>query len=494
MKTLAAGMMTFAATFLVGAVLTALWVTGGTGRRLELRVSLGKPVGATGQGVPEQVVGELKAFDGKPADLRGSWPGFRGPNRDGVSDDFTELARSWPAGGPKRLWELELGEGFAGCAVMGGRIYLQDYDARRKRELIRCLSLADGKDIWEYGYKMPIKRSHGYSRTVPAVTDKHVVVMGAKCHVSCLDANSGRLLWDISLVRDYGTTIPTWYAGQCPLIDDGNAILAPCGKVVRAEDANGQTVARGRNVLMMAVRCDSGQVAWEVPNDDGWDMTHSCVAVMELEDYTRTYVYCGSGGVVGVSAKDGRVLWKNTEWTVSSATVPMPVPVGENKVFLCGGYGAGCMMLQVVREGDRYAAQTLWRKGPNVFGSSQQTPIFYKSHLFGTRTDGQFTCLSGRGEVVWASGAGEKYGKDGGAYLVADDLLFVLDDDGVMTLMKATPAAYSPLTRAKVLPGLHSWAPMALVSGRLLARDETRLVCFDVSKKANPPAGAEAEP
>ncbi len=484
MKAWIAVALSFGLTLSVAAALVAAWLTGGVGYDVSIRLpSGGRPVGSTGQDVPETIEGKTETFDVQPPDIRGAWPWFRGATRENISDDMTELARSWPEGGPPVLWKRDVGEGYAGCAVLDGRVFLNDYDAKRRAEVVRCLSLADGKDIWRYSYKLPMKRWHGYSRTVPAVTEKHVVVLGAKCHVSCLDANTGRLRWDISLVNDYGTKIPQWYAGQCPLIDDGNAVLAPCGNLVEEEDANGQPVTRGKSVLMTAIDCETGKVVWEVPNADRWEMTHSSITVLELEDYTKIYVYCASGGVVAVSAAGGRVLWKLSDWQVDFASVPAPVPVDGDRLFLCGGYGAGCRMLQIIREGEAYVPQKLWDRPQRVFGSQQQTPIYYKSHVFGTRPDGQFVCLTTRGEVVWASGAANKFGKDGGAYLIGDDLIFALDDDGLMTLMEATPKAYQPVARAKVLPGHRSWAPMALVAGRLLARDETLLVCLDVSKK-----------
>jgi outer membrane protein assembly factor BamB len=483
MKTAVAGIVSFGATLLVGAAAVMLWLSGGMAYDVSMREPGSRPVGATGQDVPDKVEGQTETFDVPPAKIRGDWPGYRGATRENISDDMTELARTWPEGGPPVLWSLEVGEGYAGCAVMGGRVYLHDYDAKKRREVVRCMSLADGRDIWRYSYKFFVKRWHGYSRTVPAVTEEHLVAFGAKCHVTCLDANSGQFRWDISLVKDYGTKIPQWYAGQCPLIDDANVILAPCGNVTEGEDANGQPVTRGKSVLMTAVNVETGKVVWEAPNPDGWEMTHSSIAMLELEDYTKMYVYCASGGVVAVSAKDGQVLWTLPDWQVDFANVPMPVPIEGDRLFLSGGYGAGCMMLQIVKEGDRYVPQVLWARPQSVFGSSPQTPIYYKSHIFGTRTGGQFVCLSARGEVVWASGAANKFGKDGGAYLIADDLIFALDDEGAMTVMEATPQAYRPLAKARVLPGLHSWAPMALVSGRLLARDETLLRCFDVSKQ-----------
>ena len=80
-----------------------------------------------------------------------------------------------------------------------------------------------------FAYTMPVKRNHGMTRTIPAVADKFVVAMDPKCHVLCLDAATGELRWGLNLVREFGATIPPWYAGQCPLIDGKAVILAPGG-------------------------------------------------------------------------------------------------------------------------------------------------------------------------------------------------------------------------------------------------------------------------
>ena len=484
MKAFAAGTVSLSITLALGAGAMALWLKGPVRDGLALRVpGRDLPAGLTGQEVPEKVEGKLEVFDVRPPKLRGRWPGFRGPARENISDDMTQLARSWPDTGPPVLWSMTVGEGCAGTAIFDGRVYLHDYDARQRAEVIRCLSLADGKDIWRYSYRVRIKRNHGVSRTVPAVTEKHLVAMGPKCHVTCLDSQTGQLRWALDLVNDYGAKVPPWYAGQCPLIDDGNAILAVGGSVTETQDANGQPVRKGRDVLLTSIHCQTGKVVWEVPNPNGWKMTHSSLAVMELEDYTRMVVYCASGGVIGVGAKDGKVLWQTKDWKISIANVPTPVPVGGGKIFLTGGYGAGSMMIQIVKESGGYVPKVLFRLPPKVFSSQQQTPILYKSHLFGTRTDEQFVCLSTRGQVVWASGPENRFGKEGGAYMIADDLVFALDDDGVLTLLKATPQSYQQLARAKVLPGHNSWGPMAMAAGRLICRDMEHMVCLDVSKK-----------
>ncbi len=173
--------------------------------------------------------GVLTLSDGKPADLPGSWPGFRGPDFDNVGKEAIPLAREWPEGGPPLLWSVDLGEGYAGAAVRAGRVYILDYDQKELADSLRCLSLADGREIWRRSYPVRVKRQHGMSRTVPAVTDRYVVTLGPKCHVMCVDAETGEFRWSIDLVKEFGAKVPAWYAGECPLIEDGRAIIATGG-------------------------------------------------------------------------------------------------------------------------------------------------------------------------------------------------------------------------------------------------------------------------
>ena len=89
------------------------------------------------------------------------------------------------------------------------------------------------------------------------------------------------------------------------------------------------------------------------------------------------YVYCAGGGVVGVSANDGNLLWETTEWKIKVANVPTPVVVGEGRIFLSGGYNAGSMMLQLIKNNDSVEPQIVFRLEPEVFrnGVSQDVMI-----------------------------------------------------------------------------------------------------------------------
>jgi outer membrane protein assembly factor BamB len=424
--------------------------------------------GADGASAANPVLaGKLLQGSAQPANLPGLWPQFRGPNRDGISPESTPLARSWGPAGPRRLWAVDCGEGYAGPAVCDGRVYLMDYDSDKKQNALRCLSLADGGEIWRCAYPLPIKRNHGITRTTPAVTDKFVVAMDPMCHVLCLDAVTGQLRWGINLVSEYGATVPQWYAGQCPLIEAGAVILAPGGP----------------DALLAAVDLETGKTLWRSPNPRGWKMTHSSLTPMEFAG-RRFYVYCASGGVAAISAKDGALLWQTDGWKISFATVPSPLVVGDGKIFLSGGYGAGSMLLQLQDQGGKLVPNIVWKLAPSLFGATQQTPIFHDGHIFGTRPNGQFVCLGLDGKVLWASPPVDAFGRS--PFLLADGLFFVMNEDGNLRLMEDSPSHFKLLAQAQVLTAGEAWGPMALAGGRLLARDLTHLICLDVAASQTP--------
>ena len=413
------------------------------------------------------VVGKVRLGTGRESDLPGSWPRFRGADFNGISNDDTKLARAWPDGGPKKLWTVSMGEGHAAAAVHDGRVYVLDYDREEQADAMRCLSLGDGKEIWRFSYPVRIKRNHGMSRTIPAVTKEYVLGFGPKCHVFCLDAKSGKCHWLIDLVAEFNAIVPQWYAGQCPLIDDGKAIIATGGAS-----------------LMVAIDCESGDVVWRSPNPRGWEMTHSSIMPMEFGG-RRTYVYCAQGGVVGVAADNGELLWNSTDWKIRIATVPSAMILPNNRLFFSGGYNSGAMMAQIEEQGGDIGVETLFRLKPKRFGSTQQTPIFYNGFIYGVRdSDKQLVCLDLKGNEVWRSGRQHKFGL--GPYVISDGLIFVLDDSARLTLVEATSSGYHQLAQALILEDAQdAWGPMAVAAGRLILRDLTRMVCLDVADRQN---------
>jgi outer membrane protein assembly factor BamB len=419
--------------------------------------------------------GELTVSDGEPADAEGDWPQFLGPHRNARLADTAPLAESWPDGGPRVLWSKRLGPGHAGAAVWNGRVYVMDYDVDRGGDSLRCLSLDDGREIWNRWYPVRLADDHGISRTVPAVADGYVVTFGPDCHVMCCDARTGGYKWGMDLKRRYGTERPEWYASQCPLIDGDRAVFATGGRA-----------------LLIAVALEPGEggeprILWETPNPGegprAMHITHSSITAMSFAG-RRMYVYNTTRGTVGVSA-DGELLWQYSAWR-PAINCAAPVDLGGGRILLTADIGTRILRLRETPEGGVSAEEEL-RLRASDFSSYQQTPVFYGGHLYAVLsqkagpTKNQLACLTPDGRQAWTSGRETTF--HWGSLLAADGKLFVLDDDGTLALAEATADGHRELDRAKVLDGPDAWAPMALVDGRLLLRDVNRMVCLDVASE-----------
>lgn len=443
-----------------------------------LRVNLpgrdGRPEGQDPDTAAVKLEGTFQKFEGAAVDGPEYWPRFRGADFDNICKDNVRLADKWGEGGPKELWAVELGEGHAAPAVSNGRVYLLDYDEQARADALRCFSLEDGKEIWRRSYKVNIKRNHGMSRTIPAVSKECVVTIGPRCQVVALDPITGDFLWGIDLQREYGTTEPLWYTGQCPLIEGKSVILAPCGS----------------KTLLMAVDARTGAVQWETPNPKGWNMSHSSIIPMTAAG-VRMYVYCALGAVAGVGAEGeqlGKLLWE-APWK-ARVIAPSPVAVDGDRILLTAGYGEGDLMLGLWKESAALRAETLYARSPKEgIACEQQTPIYYEGLLYAIMPKDagalreQFVCYRPDGSLVWSSGPENRYGL--GPFLLADGKFFVLSDEGVLTMIKASAEGFVKLDQARVLHGQDAWGPIAIAGTRMLLRDSKRMVCIE--------AGAEGK-
>jgi outer membrane protein assembly factor BamB len=426
-------------------------------------------------GLAQEVeIGEIfEQFSTGYNQLSESWPRFRGEDFDNISKSSVRLIEKFGNEGPKILWSKELGEGHSGAAIYEGLVYVLDYDEEQRADILRCYALSDGKEMWVRGYNLNIKRNHGMSRTIPAVTEDYVLTMGPMCHVMCLDRETGDFRWGIDVAKEYESEVPLWYTGQCPLIDDGKAIIATGGKA-----------------LMIAVDLETGEKVWETPNPHGWKMSHSSVMPFTFGG-RKMYVYSAIGALIGVAADGpdaGTLLWYTTIWN-HSVIAPSPVCMPDGKIFMTAGYGAGSMMAQLSERNGTFSIEVLTKYPPrDGLASEQQTPVFWNGHLLGIMPkDGgpnrnQLVCVhpDNPQNPVWTSGPEHRFGL--GPYFIADNKLFILRDDGTLFIAKPGIERYLQLSEVKVIEEGHdAWAPFALANGYLLMRDATTLVCIDLN-------------
>lgn len=458
----------------IGLLVIAWWLT--TDPTREFTVSLeGADNRGKGVAVVQEVnIGEhFESFSTEFKELNETWPRFRGEDFDNISKSKIKLVEKFGSDGPKILWSKDLGEGHSGAAIWKGVAYLLDYDEGKRADVLRCISLVDGRELWTRGYNVAVKRNHGMSRTIPAVTEEYIVTIGPKCHVMCLDRETGNFRWGLDIVQKYGTEIPFWYTGQCPLIDNGVAVLAT-----------------GGSALMIGVSCETGDILWETPNTNKWGMSHSSIIPFTFGG-RKMYVYSSIGGLTGVAAdgeKPGEILWETSAWN-HSVVAPSPVCMPDGKIFMTAGYGAGSMMLQLSESGGKFSVVPLTEYKPSEgLACEQQTPVLWGGLLFGILPkDGgtmrnQLVCVnpSDPKKVVWSSGKETRFGL--GPYFMADNKLFILNDDGVLTISRVSKEKYIQLEQVKIIEDGHdAWAPFALADGYLLLRDSKKMVCIDMN-------------
>ncbi|HET6556856.1 MAG TPA: PQQ-binding-like beta-propeller repeat protein [Prolixibacteraceae bacterium] len=431
--------------------------------------------GADSASVSEAVAigANFELFGTAVSTSKASWTQFRGADKDNIVKGSQPLKDSWSGNQPEILWSVNLGEGHAGPAVYEGKVYVMDYDENKREDALRCFSLEDGKELWRRSYNVSLKRNHGMSRTVPAVTADYVLTIGPRCHVMAVTRGTGDFLWGIDMVQQYKSEVPLWFTGQCPLIDNNKAILAPAG-----------------TALLIAVDMATGKVLWETPNPANLKMSHSSVMPWTFNG-KKMYVYSAVGGVVGISAEgedEGKILWQSTAWN-HAVVAPAPVCFPDGKVFLTAGYGAGSMMIKVTPSGAEYKVDVLKEFAPkDGMACEQQTPVIWDGMMYGIQPKdagplrNQLVCVSPDDvtKIVWTSGKEGRFGL--GPYLIADNKMFLLSDDGTLTMIKPDSKKYVQIAQKKLFDGHDAWAPMALVDGRLLLRDANILYCVNVSQ------------
>jgi len=405
-------------------------------------------------------------------ELTETWPRFRGEHFDNISSSTIPLIDKFPEGGPAIKWSVSLGEGHAGAAIYKGEVYVLDYDEEQRADLLRAYALESGEKLWVRGYKINLKRNHGMSRTVPAVTEEHILTIGPRSHVMCVNRADGSFNWGLNVEKEYGSEIPLWYTGQCPLIHDGKAIIAACG-----------------TALMVALDMETGEVLWETPNPHAWLMSHSSVMPFKFGG-RMMYVYSAYGGVCGVAADGpdaGAILWESTAWN-HQVIAPSPVCMPDGKIYLTAGYGAGAMVLQLSASGGSYSVEVLNEYTPKEgLACEQQTPVEFKGHLLGILPKdagplrNQLVCVhpDNFNQVVWSSGQDKRFGL--GPYMIADNKLFILSDDATLTIARPGIREYIELDSYRVLEGHDAWGPLAIADGYLVMRDSKTMVCLDIA-------------
>ena len=429
-----------------------------------------RPEGLT-RAASDVLIGEFfMRYDDISSELTGKWSSFRGDltsNIINTSETIKASEEDYPI-----LWSVETGEGHAAPVIYNGKVYFLDYNEQLSSDAVRCFSLETGQELWRRWYRVPIKRNHGFSRTVPVISDNYIITIGPEGHVMCCDPITGDMKWSLDMQKEFNTVVPFWYTGQCPLVDNNVLILAPAGE----------------EVLLAGLDCLTGEKLWTTPNTLKYKMSHSSVIPMRLGG-KNMYVYIGVGGICGVSAEEsdqGTLLWETSKWQ-PSVIAPSPLQISSNQIFMVAGYGTGGALLHIDHSGSKWTATVTEQYKPNEgLSSEQQTPIFHNNMIIsvmpkdGGGHRGKLVCYSPSNlrSPVWTSAADERFGL--GPYIMINNKLFVFKDDGELYVYEVQQRGMKLLKKQRIMDGADAWGPLAYADGMLIVRDAHTVKCLRI--------------
>jgi outer membrane protein assembly factor BamB len=394
------------------------------------------------------------------------WPQWRGPARDAHQTE-TGLLQQWPAGGPKRLWMFEkAGMGYSGFAVAGGKLFTMG--VRDGQEVLYALDAATGKELWatpmgalyEKGGEKPdynVNWGEG-PRSTPTVDGDRVYALGAWGNLVCASTKDGKKLWSRTM-QDLGGSTFGWGYSESPTVDGAKVVCTPGGPqgtIAALDKMTGKTIWQSKELT------DQAQYASLVP-----------ATIHGVPQYVQRTMQA----LVGVAAKDGKVVWRSP-WEGRTAMIPTPIVKG-NFVFGTGGYGIGCKMVEVKADG---TASEVYRHGnmENHHGGV----ILIGDYIYGHSKQG-WTCLDFKtGEPKWVEN--QKLKK--GAIAYAGGRLYLLDEKtGQVVLIEPSPEAWKEHGRFTLEPQSKVrnpkgaiWTHPVIANGRLYLRDQDLIYCYAV--------------
>ncbi len=404
----------------------------------------------------------------------GNWPEWRGPKRDGVSTD-TGLLTAWAAGAPKLLWEGKgAGRGYASLAIIGGRIYTMGDNlstASDKDEYASCFDATNGKQVWKTRLGPPWNSgqpSWQSSRSTPTVDGDLVYYLTPQGALVCLKSADGAEVWRKDLQKDFqGGKGDGWGYSESALIDGDNLICTP-GKTKNT---------------MVALNKKTGEKVWSAAVSGDRGAGHASIVPSEIGG-TRVYVQTTASHVLGIRAKDGKVLW--THPIGATAVIPTPIIKGD-LVFADAGYRKGGALLRQVAEADGGVKVEVIYDYKSALGNKHGGVVLLGDHLYGdTDSSGRVYCATlMTGELVpgWnvrGSGSGSA------AVTAADGHLYIRYDSGTMVLVKADPATgYKEVGSFKIphKGNMPSWSHPVVTGGRLYLREGDWILCYDLKAK-----------
>ena len=392
------------------------------------------------------------------------WPQWRGPSRDGISQE-TGLLHQWPQDGPPLTWQVtDVGDGYSTPSVVGERIYLLGNNGLEE-EFVQARNVSDGELIWSTKVgKVGENNQPKYpaARSTPTIDGEYLYALGSNGDLVCLTTRDGKEVWKKNLKQDFGGKPGNWAYAESPLVDGEIVVCTP----------------GGAEATIVALNKKTGEPVWTSPLKEADEAGYASIVIMNAGG-KKQYVQFLENGVVGIDAATGTLLWRYDRTAEGSpANIPTPI-VQDNLVYTASARGGGAL-IAIESAGDEFSIKEIYhsQKLPNSIGGA----ILHEGHLYGTNRQGLMCVDFKTGEILWQDRA-----IGAASVLYADGLLFLHGENGEVALVEASPESYHELGRFTPANSpdrgkSKAWAYPVLANGALYIRDDVALWRYHVAE------------
>jgi outer membrane protein assembly factor BamB len=391
------------------------------------------------------LVASAAAIDAQRSPL--DYPQWRGQLRDGSASAFT-APTAWPELLTRR-WTVSVGEGYATPLVVGDVVYV--FTRIDGEEGVTALDAKTGRQRWRSSYPAPYTPSqpaaaHGAGpKATPLFHEGKLFTLGISGIVTAFDTATGARVWQTSAPAE----APFFSAASSPVGDTGIVIVHP-----------------GNYEALTAYDTATGKVKWTA-GDGGFFASPIVVTLNGV----RQVVTMTQSAVIGVSPRDGAVLWTFDY----SARGGGPTPVVADDTVIVSGGDQGTTGFKATLGDGKWTTQTMWQtKDVSLYVS---TPVAVGNTMFGlsTKAGGQYFALDTQtGQILWL---GQPRQAANTAFVKAGRLLFCLNDNAELIVAASDRTRFEPLKRYKVADSA-TWAQPLISGNRLFIKDVASLTLW----------------
>ena len=400
------------------------------------------------------------------------WPQWRGPNRDNVWNE-TGILKSFPPEGLTIRWRVPVGPGWSSPVVGRGRVYLTDMRLEKPRawERIQCFKESTGKLLWSRESELVypdwafIPEHGGGPAATPIVEDGKIFWFGRSGQVDCLDAQSGRVIWETHLDKKYEVGVLSCRGS--PLIEENLLILF---------------VGAKPGACVIALDKRTGKEVWKALDDS---LSNSSPLIIVAGGKRQLIVWMGNA-LTSLNPATGETYWRQAMVTSSNDSIPTPV-VQNNRLLISG------LMLEL--DAHTPTAKVLW---PDTMAPSKRilsntsTPMLRGDYVYSAKSNGELVCLeAATGKQVWANTNITNLKIGASIHLTPNgDAVFLFTDEGNLILAQLTPDGYREISRAHLLEPTSvlgtrrlAWIPPVYVNRCVFARNDKELICASLAAR-----------